>query len=84
MPLLYLNLNHKKFHEMNDQFLINFALTTLVAISFTLQHGAQITFRRMKKEFPKDKNAMFVLAIAVLQMLSIAIIIEVLRYAYSK
>jgi undecaprenyl pyrophosphate phosphatase UppP len=72
---------------MTDQFLINFAMGTLVTISFTFQHLTQVLFKKillMKKVEGDDKRVLWVLVIGVIQMLSIGIIIELIKYALNK
>lgn len=69
---------------ITDQFLIKFALSALVVISFALQHASQLVFYKIKNGIPKDKNATYVIIIAVLQLLSIGIIIEIISYALNK
>jgi hypothetical protein len=69
---------------MDDNFLIKFALATLGAISFTLQHTSQLIARKITRENAKDKNIGMIFFITVMQLASIAIIIEMMGYAFKK
>lgn len=69
---------------MNDQFLIKFALCTLVAIAFVLQHSSQVIYRKIDGGLSRDKNATYIFIIIVMQLGSMAIIIEMMRYALNK
>ncbi len=69
---------------MTDEFLIKFAISTIVAIAFACQHVSQILVRMIKKQGEKDFNALLVMGTAILQLFSIGVIIEVIRYALSK
>lgn len=72
---------------MNDKFLISFALGTLVTISFIFQHICQILFNKLIKETiteTGDKRPLYLLAIIIIQMISIGIIVEIINYALNK
>lgn len=69
---------------MTDEFLIKFAISTIVAIAFACQHVSQILFRLIDTKKPKDQNGFIVMGIAVLQLFSIGVIIEIIRYALNK
>ncbi len=69
---------------MSDDFLIKFALITLGAISFTLQHVSQLVYRRISKDISRDKNITMGVSIIVMQLISVAIIIEMMNYALKK
>ena len=69
---------------MNDEFLVKFALGTLVFLAFVLQHGTQILARMIKLDGIREKNVVCVAFILLMQMCSAAIIIEIIRYALKK
>jgi hypothetical protein len=69
---------------MNDQFLIKFALGTLVTIAFALQHGIQVVFRLTQVEKEKDRRVAYFFAMTLMLMLSIGIVIEIINYALNK
>lgn len=69
---------------MTDQFLIKFALVTFGFLSFALQHSAQLLYRRISKEIPRDKNVTYIFGIIIMQLVSAAIIIEMMNYALKK
>jgi hypothetical protein len=69
---------------MNDPFLIRFALCTLVVISFVLQHSSQIIYRKISSTISRDKNATYIFIIITMQLASVAILMEMMRYALNK
>lgn len=71
---------------MTDEFLINFAIGTLITISFTLQHLSQFLFNKIRnwKETEDDKRPLLILFIAIIQLISIGIIVELIQYALTK
>jgi hypothetical protein len=69
---------------MNDTFLIKFALCTLVVISFIFQHSSQVIYRKISSTISRDKNATYIFIIVTLQLASVAILIEMMRYALNK
>lgn len=69
---------------MNDKFLVNFALATLVVISFAFQHGSQALYRKFNVENSNDKRVGIIIIIFLAQLLSAAIIIEIISYALKK
>ena len=69
---------------MTDQFLVNFALVTLVGISFGLQHSSQYLIRNIKRDNKGETNMLLVISIMVMQLLSIGIIVEIVQYALKK
>ncbi len=70
---------------MNDEFLINFAIIILVGITFVIQHICQFFARKIDtKSEVHDQNIKYVMCIGLLELIAIGIIIELMRYAFSK
>lgn len=73
---------------LNDNFLISFAISVLVAISFFFQHLSNNVGRRLKvvlsikKELQvlTEKKISLIFLIVVYQLISISIIIEIINY----
>ena len=69
---------------MNDKFLIQFALCTLGIISFALQHASGYFLRKIDRRLGGDKNAGYLIIIFIMQLLSIAVVMEMMNYAFKK
>jgi hypothetical protein len=69
---------------MTDQFLIKFALSTLVIVAFALQHGSQIAARNLGSKSSRDTNVALSILILTMQLASAGIIVEIISYALKK